>query len=497
MIKNVVILLLAIGLAFALFWKWPQETSPRAAPAPPPGTIVPQGPSHPPDSPSANSVAEAPKKVTPLDQILIDAEQSTNLRSSAIGFCLLDESGAVVAEHNARTAFIPASTLKTVTSATALELLGPDFRFTTELRTAAEAGETQSVVKGDVVLVGGGDPTLSLEELPQFVRPLLEKGITSIEGGVIGDGSFFEEAIFDDFWNWGDVGNGYGSPVSGLNLNHNRFVARFRAGERVGAAAAFLGAIPDVPGVSWKSLVKTGPSNSGDGVMIYGGEHASAIKLSGTIPLGSGEFQVVGAAPDPPLFAAHHLAEALRSGGINISGSPASGQSPEETQLLASHRSAPLIHIITHLHKVSDNHETECLFKLLGKRLNRPPAEVIREHWKSRGLEFSTLRMEDGSGLARANFICPRDLARLQQLAAAGPFGDKYRNSLLARYQGAARWKGGAMSGVRAYTGLVKNKSGKEYGFALMVNHYEDSNAVSELREALMKEVMEGDLGEE
>jgi hypothetical protein len=90
---------------------------------------------------------------------------------------------------------------------------------------------------------------------------------------------------------------------------------------------------------------------------------------------------------------------------------------------------------------------------MLGVKAAKPPAEVIREHWKARGLEFIGLRMEDGCGLARADFIRPFDLARLQLLAGKGPQGAAYKGSLLSR--DGLRWKGGAMSGIRTSTGYV------------------------------------------
>ena len=159
---------------------------------------------------------------------------------------------------------------------------------------------------------------------------------------------------------------------------------------------------------------------------------------------------------------------------------------PAPDVLLLAHRSPPLIEIITSIHATSDNHETECLYRLLGVRAGKAPDEVIREHWRGRGLEFEGLRMVDGCGLARADFIRPLDLAKLQYFAAHGPHGAAYKNSLLSKDDGALRWKGGAMSGVRSTTGYVVGASGEEYCFAFMVNHYTDANAVSELRESLI-----------
>src|SRR5690606_15037553 len=99
---------------------------------------------------------------------------------------------------------------KTLTTATALEVLGPDFRFKTRLGVSA-ANEAEGL-KGDLVIVGGGDPMLSITDLETWAKGLAEAGVKSIPGRVIGDGRFFPGSPFADFWNWGDIGNGYGSP---------------------------------------------------------------------------------------------------------------------------------------------------------------------------------------------------------------------------------------------------------------------------------------------
>ncbi|MEN3943770.1 D-alanyl-D-alanine carboxypeptidase/D-alanyl-D-alanine-endopeptidase [Prosthecobacter sp. SYSU 5D2] len=436
---------------------------------------------------------DAPVLVVPppypeLVRLFEEAAQNPALSGTAIGFCLLDADGEVVFEQNSRTAFIPASTLKTVTTATALEIWGPEHRLQTLLKSTAPI--LDGILTGDLVIEGGADPTLSLEDLEAWVALLLEKGLQRITGRIIGDGRLLQGSLYDDFWNWGDIGNGYGSGVAGLNLNHNRFTARFRAGDEEGTKAAFLGASPEVPGIRWINEMITGSAESGDGVVIYGGERTGVIHLRGTVPLGSTGFAVTGAVPDPEQYAAHHLRALLLNAGIIVEGAAetsASGAIPEALEVLHTHESPPLLDIITSIHATSDNHETECLYRLLGLTDGKPPDEVVRDHWLARGLAFEGLRMEDGCGLARADFIRPLDLARLQHLARQGPHGEFYRESLLVSADGAVRWKGGAMSGVRSYTGYVKGTSGAEFSFALMMNHFRSASEPAHLQTGLLE----------
>lgn len=461
MVKNVIILLLASALA-ALLWVCRDQFAPPVVVTPPP--------KH------------------PVTLLLEEARTQPGLQGAAIGFCVLDAEGQVMVDQQSRIAFIPASSLKTVTTATALEKWGPDFRIETRLMAAAPI--QQGVITGDVVIVGGGDPMLKLTDLQSWAKTLKERGLIRIKGRILGDGRLFSGSIYDDFWNWGDIGNGYGSGVAGLNLEHNRFIALFKPADAEGKPAEWLGAQPDVPGVTWRNETTTGAEDSGDGVVIHGGERTGVIHLRGTVPLGRKVFQVHGAVPDPELFAAHWFHEALLDEGIEVTGEGAAVSDAKvgEVELL-KHASPPLKEIITSIHATSDNHETECLFRLLGLRESKASDQVIREHWKARGLDFQGLRMEDGCGLARADFITPHDLAKLQSLAGRGPHGVVYRESLLKKES--LRWKGGAMSGVRSTTGFITTKGGQELSFAFMANHYADGAAVSALREALI-EAMRG-----
>jgi serine-type D-Ala-D-Ala carboxypeptidase/endopeptidase (penicillin-binding protein 4) len=431
-----------------------------------------------------------------LALILDQPKTDPALASAAVGLCILDADGKVLFEQNARTSFIPASTLKTLTTATALEILGPEFRFHTQLNATSPIRD--GVLDGDLIILGGADPMLSLEDLRKWAAELKGRGLKRLTGKIIGDGSLFKGTRFNDFWNWGDIGNGYGSAVSGLNLEHNRYTAAFRASESVGKPAVFLGSFPELPDVKWINETTTGEEDSGDGVVIHGGERTSLIHLRGTVPLSAAEFTVIGAAPDPELFAAHHLRLMLIESGIEVGGH---ATTVEELKMAAAATSTPIVTLIDHpspslkdiitsIHAESDNHETECLFRFLAHREKKPAENVIRDHWKSRGLAFEGLRMEDGCGLARADFIRPLDLAMLQHRATTGPMGSVYESTLLSHFEGRLRAKGGAMSSVHSYTGSISSGSGQRIYFALMVNHQTDSKAAYRLRDSIVSHLL-------
>lgn len=471
--KNLLICLLAAALTASLWVLWRPEPE-QPAPAP-------------------RQRIERPGPTLPFGTILDEARATAGMEGAAIGFCLIDAAGEVVFEDHARTAFIPASSLKTVVTATALEQLGPDYRFETQLLGTART-DGDGTLTGDLVLRGGADPTLSLQDLSTIAARLAGGGLKRVTGRIIGDGRLLEANVFDNFWEWGDIGNGYGSAVSGLNLEHNRFRARLRGSGQPGEAARLEQVSPEIPAVKLENHTIVGPAGSGDGVTIYGGQFAQRVVFRGTVPPSGRSIEVTGAVPDPERFAAEHLRRALIEKGIVIDGEIstvgdllAAGQAvPDAPFKMHVHQSDALITIVETIHGRSDNHETECLHRLLGVKAGKAPEQVIREHWAGRGLTFEGLRMEDGCGLARADFIRPIDLTRLQHLMGNGEQGQVYKDSLLGSPERDIIWKAGAMSSVRTYTGYVRSKAGEQFCFTLMMNHYSDGSAVSELRDQIV-----------
>ena len=251
---------------------------------------------------------ELVSRYAPVQTALSEAATTPGLQGAALGFCLIDGGGKVVVDLNAETAFIPASTLKTVTTATALQRLGPDFRFSTRLRGTAPI--VDGVLDGDILIIGEADPLLGLADLRSWAVTLKDQGLKEVTGRIVGDGRFFHGSLFDDLWNWGDIGNGYGSAVSGLNLEHNRFTVTFRGAEAEGEPPLVSSIVPEVPEVIMLSEVTTGPAGSPDNVVIYGGEKTGRVTMRGTVPAAT-ETVITGAVPDPELFAAYHFRQAL------------------------------------------------------------------------------------------------------------------------------------------------------------------------------------------
>lgn len=409
------------------------------------------------------------------------------LAGALLGFCVLDESGKVLfSSPLAERALCPASALKTMTTAAALEVLGPDFRFETTVA-ATSAPDAAGVLNGDLILVGGGDPTLTSADLSALADAVAKAGIKRVTGRVLADVSAFSQPPVSDYWNWGDIGNAYGAGAYGLNVDHNRLSITLDPAEEPGAPATLLDISPVAPGTDRVSGVLTGPAGSGDGVMVYSEPNGRRITLTGTVPAGEKGFTVGGAVPDPPALAVQLLEKRLKAQGVGIGGKVTEPRSDRVG--LAVHHSEPLPVIIDHLHRVSDNLEAQCLFYMIGKIKGTDPSMALRTFWQEKGVAFSGLRLIDGSGLARASMIRPLDLALVNHHARRGPHGERFRQSLSVYLGGAVRSKLGVMSGVKTDVGFLTTPDGRELVYCLMANGLDPALNFWPLREKLLREI--------
>jgi D-alanyl-D-alanine carboxypeptidase/D-alanyl-D-alanine-endopeptidase (penicillin-binding protein 4) len=470
------LLLLALGTAGGWYFRdWSTNRDPV-----PPVVATP-----PPDSPAPKEAKSTPSPANPLERAFKDWSAAPELAGALIGFCVFDTDGKLLyGSPLAETALCPASALKTVTAGAAFGLLGPDFRFRTEVL-AAGGISPAGITTGDLVLNGGGDPTLSSEDLDALAALLVQKGLKRVEGSVRSDASVFPAEPVNEHWNWGDIGNAYGTGAYGLNVDHNVMSLWFDPGAKEGEPAKFGGSIPSLGKTRWDVQVTTGPAGSGDGVSIFSSPYAEVVQVRGTVPLGEKGFAVRGSVPNPPKLAEEIFRAALAKRGVTFGGKQHAG---EEIEPLAVQLSAPLPEIIDHMQLVSDNLEAQSLFLTMGRRADAPAAQVVREYWENAGVRFTGLRLIDGSGLARATMITPVDLVRVNIAALKGPDGARYLQSLPGSFQGTLKAKRGAMSGVRTEVGFVI-RNGKTYPFALMANGLGGGVDFWKLRTSLLESI--------
>ncbi|RRB07346.1 D-alanyl-D-alanine carboxypeptidase/D-alanyl-D-alanine endopeptidase [Larkinella rosea] len=443
--------------------------------------------------------------------------------------------GVTLLDYNAQLSLPSASTLKLVTTATTLAVLGDNYTF----RTILEHDGTlkDSILNGNLYIRGSGDPSLGSNRFAEFAdAPTLLRtwtemvkaaGIKHIRGSVIGDASVIQSLPVPDTWVWGDMGNYYGAGISGLNFNENLYRAVFKPAKTVGLPAGVLRTEPSTPFLRLQNNVKTGPAGSGDEVIIYNAPFSPLVFLEGTVPLGVNEFGVKGSLPDPAYFTAFALNEQLVKTGISISGLPQSigpGRKsesmtpdalpiipPAKRTQLHLHTSVPLSELARLTNHQSINLYAEVMLILAGNSLTKAPVGTekaileMTRFWQNKGVDMSGFRPKDGCGLSPVGALTAANLtgilAAMSKEKSFLPFydsipvvGESGTVKSLARGTAAVgnvRAKSGTIEGVRAYAGYATSADCELVSFTVLVNKYQPGSlkGVMTLLEQIMAQL--------
>ena len=333
-----------------------------------------------------------------------------------------------VISHRSEKVLVPASSLKLFTTLSAIHLLGEDFRFSTILGYKGSI-DKQGVLKGDLILKGGGDPTLgsermasclSLDELlSRLVSQVSQAGITCIKGDIIVDESIFDSYPISPSWQWNDLGNYYASGGWGVNVLENQYKAYFKNRGVVGERPTLAGTDPKIPNLKLSNEVIVDSSHTGDQAYIFGGPYNFDKRIVGTIPQGQGSFVIKGSIPDPPTFMAQILSTALAK--ANIQSDDFRVQFRQLTTKgfsgLDTIYSPELREIARITNMKSLNLHTEAILKMIGYQergqgSGQNGIAEIRTILRSYGVDTDNLHFHDGSGLSARNLISSHSMAR-------------------------------------------------------------------------------------
>ncbi|MCC6370187.1 MAG: D-alanyl-D-alanine carboxypeptidase/D-alanyl-D-alanine-endopeptidase [Bacteroidia bacterium] len=432
-----------------------------------------------------------------FDGLLNEWKADKDLKGASYGFCVMNaKTSEVVAEHKAHELMIPASTLKIVTTAAALKLLGPSFRYTTKLSYTGNFNKTTGVLDGDLVIVGSGDPSLQSENfgkescVEKWAQELKKKGIKEINGSIIGDASAFEREIPGE-WIWADMGNYFGSTPCGLSYMDNKFKLIYYSGS-TGSEAKLQSASPEYYSKKYELNSNVISKGSEDEAYVYGDPYSYTKEIRGAIPPNKSNYEVEAALPDPALLCAEHLALALEKAGIKCNRNKASSNYKKDVLKISkdvfyTHYSPTLDKIVYFTNLKSNNLYCESLLRSLGKGSEKEGLEQVKAFCKERGLNTDEIFMVDGCGLARANtsttgFLTSmlgkmaRDSSTFKILKNSFPVAGK---SGSMSYMGKGKFiednmhaKTGYINRARAYCGYVTSRSGKELAFSVILNNY-------------------------
>ncbi|PYV70460.1 MAG: D-alanyl-D-alanine carboxypeptidase/D-alanyl-D-alanine-endopeptidase [Acidobacteria bacterium] len=437
--------------------------------------------------------------------------------------------GRVLYSLNPEKLFTPASNTKLFTTAAALALIGPDYKFRTTIETSGSL-DKYGRLSGDLVLIGRGDPTLSGRQLPYTMRTqrdsdpvkvleqladeLVQKGVKYIDGDVVADDSYFAFERYGEGWSQDDLVWAEGAPVSALTINDNVVFVNILPGARPGDKA-FVSLTPFADYYTIDNRLMTTPAGTARKLFINREPGSTLLTLWGSMPIDDPGANEGLAIEDPAQFAANLFRHLLSVRGIAVygkertrhtelaslstftstviasrGGDEHSLASPAGALVLAEYQSAPLSDDIRVINKVSQNLHAEILLRLLGREKGtggtvQAGLEVLRGFLNTAGISSDDYSFFDGSGLSRENLVTPRAVVQLLRYAATQPWGKEFHDSLpTAGVDGslADRFKDldteaqvyaktGSLGGVKTLSGYAVTAKGEQLAFSVLTNN--------------------------
>lgn len=459
-----------------------------------------------------------------IEQWIQSFVSGETMKHASVSITIKNEQGEKVGQYNSVNSLPTASTAKLFSTASAIEILGPDYKPKTRLYFDGQI-DTSGILNGNIWIRGGGDPTLGSKYfndkseqdkfLKDWAKLISEKGIKQINGAIIADASEFGYVSAPDSWTWNDMGNYYGASPSGLTVFDNIIEYHFKTSANDGGSTTITELSPKISMLQVRNEVKAANIKY-DNSYIYGAPYSNVRIATGTLPAGRSDFVVKGSLPDPELTVANLLYDELLEIGITTS-EPAKavrllgdlkrdysamrlihteyGKSIKEITKLTNHKSINLFaeHLL-------------CLIAYekgdIGSVNNG--VKYIQQFWKQK-INTEGLYITDGSGLSRSNGISSEHLTSLlhymntrsankdvfyKSLPVSGESGTLLSLCKSEKGHGRIHAKSGTMSRIKSYAGYIESVSGTKYTFAIIVNNFDGSaTAVKKKMEPLLNNI--------
>jgi D-alanyl-D-alanine carboxypeptidase/D-alanyl-D-alanine-endopeptidase (penicillin-binding protein 4) len=401
----------------------------------------------------------------------------------------------------------PASTIKTLTTLAALEELGPAYTWTT--RVYALGPVEQGVLRGDLLLQGGGDPYLLEEQFRNLLKALRARGIERIEGDLVLDAGYFDASVRDEPAIDNDPGRAYNVLPSALSLNFQ--VINFYFEPAADGSHVTVRADPDLPNLRINNRLRLKAGECGGyqrGISFsYDKTQADTVAFDGQYPASCGLYSMTRALNDPMTYAHGLFTKLWRELGGEFSGTLRLGSAPAGAQPLLRWESPPLADVIRYLNKYSNNLMARHLLLTLAATGGTAPATVpagaaaLTQYLQSLGIDTAGLDVQNGSGLSRATRLTTTQLNGALRHAYQSRYMAEYVSSLpIVGEDGTMRSrlredatrgymhvKTGTLSDVTAVAGYVLSSSGRHLVVSGIVNHQQaDLGPGEELLDALL-----------
>jgi D-alanyl-D-alanine carboxypeptidase/D-alanyl-D-alanine-endopeptidase (penicillin-binding protein 4) len=485
-------------------------------------------------APSSTSVVQNEKPATATGRFAERAEKL--LRAAPVdkgewGLLIVDSAtGETLYQKNADKYFVPASNMKLLTTALALDTLGPDYRFRTTIETNGVVS-ADGKLSGDLILVGRGDPNLSNRRFPfdtkeefdgapekalaELADGVVARGVKEISGGVVGDDSYFPRERYPDGWEIDDMVWEYGAAISAIVVDDNTVTLTLTPGEKTGDPVQAVVQPAEQEFVVRNEVTTVGAKEKAD-LRLTREPGAGTVVVSGTLTAKSAPRKLVLAIQEPALHAATLLAKLLAERGVKVRGMVRVLHEPDTAEaartVLAEHLSIRLGDAVKLVNKISQNLHTEVLLRTAARQSGRwnDPDDLLKfpqQFYAKAGIAPDDVVQADGSGLSRHDLVTPRAFVTLLQYAQRqawftvyyeslpvagvdGTLNDRMRNSGIA---GRIHAKTGSVSHVRTLTGFADTPGGRRLIFSFLSNNesvknHEVHDALDGLCQAMIEE---------
>ncbi|WP_419884055.1 D-alanyl-D-alanine carboxypeptidase/D-alanyl-D-alanine-endopeptidase [Peribacillus sp. B-H-3] len=448
--------------------------------------------------------AELGRKITAIlqDPHLNGALAGVSIRSASTGKILYDRDG--------NTRLRPASNMKLLTAAAALEILGEQYVFQTEV--LAEGPVMNHLLHGDLYLKGKGDPSLLQKDFDELALKLKKGGIKTVSGNLIGDDSWFDQERYSFDLAWTDEQEYYGAQISALTVSPDEdydagsVILKVSPANRAGKPAAIT-VSPQTDYVEIINHVQTSGPDAEKELKMVRKHGTNIITMEGTIPLGSSPDKQWSAVWEPTGYALDLFDQALKRQGIKLLGRIRTGKVPETAAVKAVHSSMPLSELMVPFMKLSNNSHAEVLVKELGRVKKgegswKKGLETVRETAESWGLDTHAMQIRDGSGISQADLFPANEiskllykiqkkpwfLAYLHALPTAGASGRMEGGTLRKRMKNTAAAgkvfaKTGTISSCSTLSGYATAKNGEKFIFSILINNFTEEEGIQKIQD--------------
>lgn len=445
------------------------------------------------------------------------------LKTAQSGVYILNLSNdSLIYARNSQKLLIPASNMKIITTGASLSYLGPDYQYKTRL--GLRGAIDKNKLNGDIVILGGGDPTLSISDLVRFVSKIKVKGIKEVTGNIVVSEDFFRDMSLhgNTFtserlptgWAWHYLDARYAAEISALSMNKNYVNVNIKATDIGEDAEVIL-----EPETRYVLLVNKMKTKQGeDSIIIYRRPEENIIYVDGGIGEGH-EKDIPVAVKDPALFVGTYFKERLSSQNIIVNGDVVKESStilnramnPHPVDYIDSVFSPRLVDILGETNIESVNLYAEILLKTLGAQYYGEGTfyhgvRMIKRFLKICGVDTNAVSVWDGSGLSRHNLISPYQLALVLRYMHWSRYAQTFYEFLpkvgqgtlenrFEDFEGEIRAKTGSLHAVSSLSGYL-NVNETIYCFSMIFNNFTCSRKkIREIEEGIIMNLEEHLIG--